>query len=121
MKLEKKITARLGRRKSIQKKIRGTDLRPRLCDFRSARHIYAQIINDEKGETLVAASTLTPELRSSLAGTGNIEAAKAVGALVARRATEKGIKRIVFDRAGFLYHGRIKALADSAREGGLEF
>ena len=122
MKLPKKITARLKRKKSIRKKIRGTEARPRLCVFRSAKHIYSQIINDETGKTLVSASTLSSELRSDLEGTGgNAKAAKKVGALVARRATEKGIKKVVFDRNGFLYHGRIRALATAAREGGLEF
>lgn len=99
----------------------GTSERPRLSVFRSAKHIYGQVINDETGQTMVAASTLTPELRSDLQGTGNIQAAKKVGILVARLALEKGIKRVVFDRNGFLYHGRVKALAESAREGGLEF
>jgi large subunit ribosomal protein L18 len=121
MKLPKKISARIRRKKSIRKKIRGTESRPRLCVFRSAKHIYAQIINDEIGKTLVAASTLAPELRSHLERTGNIKAAKKVGELIAKKAIEKGIKRVVFDRNGFLYHGRVKALAEAAREGGLEF
>lgn len=121
MKLPKKIFARIRRKKSIRKKIRGTEARPRLCVFRSTKHIYAQIINDEIGKTLVAASTLTPELRSQLERTGNIKAAKKVGELIAKKAIEKGIKRVVFDRNGFLYHGRVKALAEAAREGGLEF
>lgn len=122
MKLTKKIAARIRRKKSIRKKIRGIASHPRFCVFRSAKHIYTQIINDETGQTLVAASTLTSELRSQLKeGTGNIKAAKQVGAFIAQRAMEKGIKRVVFDRNGFLYHGRVKALAESAREAGLEF
>ena len=121
MKLPKKVAARIRRKKSIRKKIRGTETCPRLCVFRSAKHIYTQVINDETGRTLVAASTLTPELRSDLEGTGNNKAAKKVGALIARRTIEKGVKKVVFDRNGFLYHGRIKTLAKSAREGGLEF
>jgi len=121
MKLPRKTAARLKRKKSIRKKIRGTEARPRLCVFRSARHIYTQIIDDDAGKTLVAASTLSAEVRSNLEGTGNIKAAEQVGDLTARRASEKGIKKVVFDRNGFLYHGRIKAVATAAREGGLEF
>lgn len=122
MRVAKKITTRLKRKKSIRTKIHGTTARPRLCVFRSAKHIYTQIIDDESGQTLVSASTVAPELRSALLGAGgNIKAAKLVGALVAKKALEKGIKQVVFDRSGFLYHGRVKAVADSAREGGLEF
>ena len=121
MQLSQKATARLRRKKAIRKKIRGTKSHPRVCVFRSAKHIYVQIINDDVAESLVAASTLTPELRSDLKMTGNIEAARRVGSFVAKKAIEKGIKRVVFDRGGFLYHGRIKALAEAAREGGLEF
>jgi len=120
-KKENKITARLRRKKTIRKKVRGTSERPRLSIFRSTNHIYGQIINDDTGQTLVAASTVIAEVRSSLKNTGNINAAKSVGLLIARKAVEQGIKRVVFDRNGFLYHGRVKALADSAREGGLEF
>ena len=101
--------------------MKGTTERPRLNVFRSLKHIYAQAIVDTTGETLASASTQSPELRGSLRYPGNLEAAKKVGALVARRATEKGIKKVVFDRNGFLYHGRIRALATAAREGGLEF
>jgi len=120
-KKENKITARLRRKKTIRKKVRGTSERPRLSIFRSTNHIYGQIINDDTGQTLVAASTVIEEVRSSLKNTGNIKAAKSVGLLIAKKAVEQGIKRVVFDRNGFLYHGRVKALADSAREGGLEF
>lgn len=103
----------------VRKKLVGTAERPRLNVFRSNQHIYAQVIDDVKGVTLVSASTLDPELKG--ANGGNVDAAQKVGALVAKRAQEKGVKNVVFDRGGFLYHGRIKALADSAREAGLEF
>ncbi|ACK42277.1 MULTISPECIES: 50S ribosomal protein L18 [Dictyoglomus] len=105
----------------IRKKITGTPERPRLAVYKSLRYIYAQIIDDTKGHTLVAASSLEKELRSQLKSTKNIEAAKLVGEVIAKRALEKGIKRVVFDRGGFLYHGKVKALADSARAAGLEF
>lgn len=121
MKAASKITARLRRKKAIQQKMRGTESRPRISVFRSAKHIYAQIINDETAQTLVAASTVTPEVRSQVKGTGNITAAQKVGEVLAKKAIQKGIKRVVFDRGGFLYHGRVKALAEAAREEGLEF
>ena len=121
MKLPPKTAARLKRKRSIRKKIWGTEARPRFCVFRSAKHIYAQLIDDDTGKTLAAASTLTPEVRGEVKGTANIKAAERVGALIARKAVEKGIRRVVFDRNGFLYHGRIKAIATAAREGGLEF
>ena len=122
MKKQNKIIARLRRKRSVRKKVSGDAERPRLCVFRSARHIYSQIINDGTGQTLVAASTLTAELSADLKeGTGNIKASKKVGILLAQRAITKGIKQVVFDRNGFLYHGRVKALADAAREAGLEF
>ncbi len=103
----------------VRKKLVGTTERPRLNVYRSNQHIYAQVIDDVKGVTLVSASTLDPELKGT--NGGNVDAAQKVGALVAKRAQEKGVKNVVFDRGGFLYHGRIKALADSAREAGLEF
>jgi large subunit ribosomal protein L18 len=95
--------------------------RARLSVFRSSKHIYAQVIDDEKGETLAAASSLEKDLRGSLKTGANRDAAKAVGKLIAERAAAKGVKDVVFDRGGYLYHGRIKALADAAREGGLNF
>jgi large subunit ribosomal protein L18 len=95
--------------------------RARLSVFRSSKHIYAQVIDDEKGETLAAASSVEKDLRGSLKTGANKDAAKAVGKLVAERAAAKGVKDVVFDRGGYLYHGRIKALADAAREGGLNF
>ena len=99
----------------------GANGRPRLSVFRSSKHIYAQIIDDRKGETVAAASSIEKDMRGSLKTGANIEAAKAVGKLVAERASAKGIKDVVFDRGGYIFHGRIKALADAAREGGLNF
>jgi len=117
----KKQDARLRRRKRIRKKISGTDKRPRLSVFRSLKHIYAQIINDEESITLISACTLSPEIREQIKYGGNIAAAKIVGELIARKALEKGIKTIVFDRGGYIYHGRVKMLAEAARESGLQF
>ena len=117
-----KTESRLRRKKRIMRRIRGTSERPRLSVFRTSRHIYAQIIDDGSGKTLVDASSLAIEIREQIAGRGgNKEGAVAVGELLAKRATERGIKRVVFDRNGFLYHGRIKVLADAAREKGLVF
>jgi large subunit ribosomal protein L18 len=109
------------RHKRIRKHINGTAERPRLCVFRSSRHIYAQIIDDESGHTLVCASTLEKELRDQIKGLSKTEQAAAIGKLIAQRALEKGIKTVVFDRGGYKYHGRVKALADASREAGLEF
>jgi large subunit ribosomal protein L18 len=118
----KRREARLRRHIRLRKKIAGTSERPRLSVFRSLHHIYAQVIDDTKGNTLLMVSTLDPELRKNLAGkSGNIEAAKLVGTMVAKKAIEKGIKQVVFDRGGQIYHGRVAALATAAREGGLEF
>ncbi len=103
------------------KRAAGTSGRTRLTVFRSSKHIYAQLIDDAKGQTLAAASSLEKPLRENAKTGANIDAAKAVGKLIAERAKEKGIKDVVFDRGGYLYHGRIKALADAAREGGLNF
>jgi len=110
---------RLRIHKRIRRKVRGTEERPRLAVFRSLNHIYAQVIDDRKGHTLAAASSL--EKSAGVAGGGNVAGAKEVGKLIAQRAQEKGIKRVVFDRGGYLYHGRVKALAEAAREAGLEF
>ncbi|SHH26821.1 50S ribosomal protein L18 [Desulforamulus hydrothermalis] len=112
---------RAKRRRRVRNKIVGTAARPRLNVFRSLNNIYAQLINDETGVTVVAASTLSPELKGQLKSGGNIEAAKAVGNLIGKKALEKGIKQVVFDRAGYIYHGRVKALAEGAREAGLDF
>jgi len=101
----------------IRTKVQGTSERPRLNVYRSLNHIYAQVIDDAQGVTLVSASTVASKAKTG----GNVAAAKEVGKLVAERAKEKGVKKVVFDRGGYLYHGRIKALADAAREAGLEF
>lgn len=109
------------RRRRVRKSILGTSDRPRLNVFRSRSHIYAQIIDDIKGMTLAAASSLDKSLRKSLKSTGGVEAAKAVGQLIADRAKAAKVSTVVFDRGGRMYHGRIKALADASREGGLQF
>lgn len=111
--------ARLARHARVRKKISGTPERPRLCVFRSLKNIYAQIIDDTTGKTLVAASTLDKDLKGSYGG--NKDAAKAVGVSVAKKAAAAGITKVVFDRGGYVYHGRVAALAEGAREGGLEF
>lgn len=112
---------REARHERVRKKVVGTRERPRLNVSRSLNNIYAQIVNDEEGHTLVSASTLDKEIRDSLKTGGNVQAAKEVGKLIAQRAKKKRIKRVVFDRGGYKYHGRVKALAEAAREGGLEF
>jgi large subunit ribosomal protein L18 len=119
----KRREASLRRHVRLRKKVSGTPERPRLSVYRSLHHIYAQVIDDTKGLTLVAASTVEPELREKLktSSGGNIEAAKVVGNAIAKKAVEKGITKVVFDRGGQIYHGRVKALATAAREGGLEF
>ena len=112
----------LRRRQRVRRNLRRAgNNRPRLSVFRSSKHIYAQVIDDRKGETLASASSMEKDMRGSLKTGANIEAAKAVGKLVAERASAKGIKDVVFDRGGYIFHGRIKALADAAREGGLNF
>ncbi len=117
----KKRLQRLRRHRRVRKKVFGTPERPRLNVFRSHRYIYAQIIDDEHGHTLVAASSQEPAFRAlGFEGT-KTEQAREVGKLLAQRALEKGIRRVVFDRGGYKYHGRVKALAEGAREGGLEF
>ncbi len=115
-----KKSLRDKKHKRIRLKISGTSAAPRLCVYKSLSHIYAQIIDDSKGVTMVSASTLEPDLRD-LASRTNQEAAKEVGAAIARKAREKGITTVVFDRNGYKYHGGVAALADAAREGGLEF
>jgi large subunit ribosomal protein L18 len=103
----------------IRKKVTGTSARPRLAIFRSVKHIYAQLIDDEKGVTLCSASSV--EKSAGVGNGGNIDAAKSIGKLIAERAKEKGIDRVVFDRGGYIYHGRVKSLAEAAREAGLQF
>lgn len=121
MRIEEKERLRKRRHRRVRAKISGTTVRPRLNVSRSIQHIYVQLIDDTTGQTLAAASTLDKSLRSDLKSGGNIEAAKAVGKLIAERGKEKGVEAVVFDRGGYRYHGRIKALADSAREAGLVF
>mgnify|MGYP000377391383 FL=1 len=120
MALAKKVLARYRRQARVRKKVRGTDTKPRLCVFRSNKHTYVQVISDQSGRTLAAASTLSPELRD-LDKTGNKDAAKRVGELIGRKCKELGIETVVFDRNGFLYHGRVRAVAEGAREAGLKF
>ena len=113
---------RVLRQARVRKRVRGTDERPRLTVYRSLNHIYAQVISDETGRTLAAASSRSAEVRDTLGGkSGNKNAAKAVGELVARKAREAGVQSVVFDRNGFLFHGRVRELAEAAREGGLQF
>ena len=116
----KKKLAHLKRRKRVRKKVRGDEARPRLSVFRSASHIYAQIIVDTAGRTLVQVSSLSPELKGQRSG-NKVELSKKVGTLVAQKALAQGIRQVVFDRNGFLYHGRVKAVSEAAREAGLVF
>lgn len=111
----------LFRKKRVRSKVRGTAARPRLSVHRGHSHIYAQLIDDDKGATLAAVSTLSPELKGTLKVTDTMPAAQAVGKAIAAQALKKGIKAVVFDRGGYIYTGRIKAFADAAREGGLDF
>ena len=112
---------RKNRHRRVRQKVNGTPERPRLNVYKSNSHIYAQIINDVNGHTLVSASTLDKELKEKLNSTGNKEAARLVGETIGKRAIEKGIDEVVFDRAGYIYHGKIKELAEGAREAGLKF
>lgn len=121
LKKSSRKSLRVKRHLRVRKKIAGTAERPRLNVFRSLHNIYAQIIDDQKGTTLISASTIEPELKQNLVSRSNTAAAAEVGKLLAKKAVEAGIKQVVFDRAGYMYHGRIKALAEAAREGGLEF
>ncbi|ANE46797.1 50S ribosomal protein L18 [Paenibacillus swuensis] len=114
-----KNKARLKRHLRVRKKIQGTTERPRLNIYRSSKHMYAQIIDDVRGVTIASASTVDKEV--DISNGGNVEAARQVGALIAKRAKDAGLDRVVFDRGGYLYHGRVQALADAAREAGLEF
>ncbi len=113
--------ARQLRHDRVRRKVLGTREKPRLCVFRSLKHIYAQVLDDGAGHTIACASTLEGSIRSDIETKSKVEAARLVGAAVAGRALEKGVKRVVFDRGGYKFHGRVKALADSARETGLEF
>ena len=118
---DKKDLSRMKRKKRVRGHLKGTLERPRLNVFRSLKHIYAQAVVDADGKTLVSASTLSPELQENLAHAGNVDAAKKVGELIAKKCLEKGIQKVVFDRNGYLYHGRVKALAEAARTNGLIF
>jgi len=117
----KKIIARRGRHARLRERLQGTAAKPRLWVFRSLQHIYAQVIDDTVGHTLAAASTVDGEIRAGAEGRNKTDEAKLVGELVAKRALEKGIQQVVFDRGGYRYHGRVKALAEGARAGGLQF
>ena len=119
--LNLRTQARLKRKKRIRRKLVGTANRPRLCVFRSARHIYAQVIDDSLGQTLAAASSMEKDVRGNPESKNKVTAANNVGKIIGQRAIEKGLKKVVFDRNGFLYHGRIKAVSEGAREAGLEF
>ena len=121
MALAEKVLARIRRQTRVRRRLQGTDACPRLSVFRSGKHIYAQVISDQTGRTLAAASTLSATLKTDLQRTGNRDAAQKVGTLIARVCQEIGIRAVVFDRNGFLYHGRVKARADAAREAGLQF
>ncbi len=118
---EKSQMARIRRHHRVRKRVNGTTEHPRLNVFRSDKHIYAQVIDDSIGHTLASASTVDLEVRGSFKGKNKTEQAKLVGRVVAERALDLGVKKVVFDRGGYMYHGRVKALADAAREAGLEF
>ncbi len=121
LKAKTRLVSRKKRHRRVRVKISGTTVRPRLNVFRSSKHIYAQVIDDQSGRTLAAASSLEPQLRSELTSGGNREAARKVGVLLGKKAIDQGIKDVVFDRGGYLYHGRVKELAEGAREAGLNF
>ena len=116
-----KLLARQRRHARVRDKLKGTTLRPRLCVFRSLNHLYAQIIDDTRGHTLISASTLDPEIKVDTNGKAKTNQAELVGSLVAKRALSQGINQVVFDRGGYKYHGRVKALAEAARREGLAF
>jgi large subunit ribosomal protein L18 len=116
-----RVEGRANRHRRIRRVVRGSGGRPRLVVFRSVKHIYAQVVDDDRGMTVAAAGSLSPELKATLSSGGNVAAAKAVGDLIARKAKAGGIAAVVFDRGGYKYHGRVKALADAARAAGLVF
>ena len=121
IKKKSRADVRIKKHNRMRNHISGTAERPRLAVFRSNNHMYAQIIDDEEGSTLVAASTLDKDVKADLSKTNNVEAAAKVGTAIAKKALDKGIKTVVFDRGGYIYHGKVQALADAAREAGLEF
>ena len=116
-----KNALRKARHQRIRNKVRGTAERPRMCIYRSLNNIYVQVIDDAAGKTLVAASTMEKDIKAKLEKTNNVEAAKALGEIIAKRALDKGIETVVFDRGGYIYHGKVAALAEAAREAGLQF
>ncbi len=118
---DKPREARYRRHARVRAKVEGTTSRPRLCVFRSLNHIYAQVIDDSQGHTLTSASTLDPEIKSEADGKTKTGKSELVGSLIAKRALNEGINQVVFDRGGYKYHGRVKALAEAARQGGLKF
>ena len=117
----KKRLARYGRHTRVREKVKGTGLRPRICVFRSLQHIYAQVIDDSKGHTIVSASSIDTEIKGDINGKKKLAQAEIVGKLLAKRVSGKRIKQVVFDRAGYKYHGRVRMLAEAARKGGLKF
>lgn len=119
--MDKKEALRQKRHRRVRKKVSGTAARPRLNVYRSLCNIYAQLIDDSKSVTLVSASTIDSDVKSRVTTGGNVESAKVVGEVLAKRAIEKGVKKVVFDRGGYMYHGRVQSLAEGAREAGLEF
>jgi len=121
IKKQSRVEVRVKKHMKVRNRLSGTAERPRLAVFRSNNHMYAQIIDDTVGNTLVSASTLQKDVNADLAKTNNVEAASKVGEVIAKRALDKGIKNVVFDRGGFIYQGKVKALAEAAREAGLEF
>jgi large subunit ribosomal protein L18 len=116
-----RVEKRAARRQRVRRRVRGSQQRPRLAVYRSLHHIYAQVISDETGTTLVASSTMAPDMRATVKSPRSLEAAKTIGKVIAQKCMEKGISEVVFDRNGFLYHGRVKALAEAARAAGLKF
>ncbi len=118
---KRKSVSQERRRNRVRKAVRGSAERPRLTVFRSSKHIYAQVVDDEQGCTLASVSTVSPEFKGKMAYGGNIKAAEAVGSLLAEKAKTAGVSKVCFDRGHYKYHGRIKALADAARQGGLDF
>jgi large subunit ribosomal protein L18 len=118
--MKKTLKPRIVRHRRIRNKISGTAERPRLCVYRSLKHIYAQLIDDDRGHTVIGVSSMSPEIRETISYGGNVSAAKAVGKLMAQKAKEQNITQVVFDRAGYKYHGRVAALAEEVREAGIK-
>ena len=121
MRKDEPRVARYKRHARVRAKVKGISSKPRLCVFRSLNHIYAQVIDDSQGHTLTSASTLDPEIKDEIAGKAKTDKSELVGSLIAKRALSSGVNQVVFDRGGYKYHGRVKALAEAARQGGLKF